>query len=82
MGQGLLTAGFARSGSDAALHCEGVPIEAIAADVGTPVYVYSSAVIRDRYERLRATLSRLCRLLTRAGNETVQDALPAPAEVM
>jgi diaminopimelate decarboxylase len=59
MGQGVLTAGFTRSGggTDGSLHCEGVPIEAIAADVGTPVYVYSSAVIRDRYERLRATLS-------------------------
>jgi diaminopimelate decarboxylase len=59
MGQGVLTAGFTRSGggTDGALYCEGVPIEAIAADVGTPVYVYSSAVIRDRYERLRATLS-------------------------
>ena len=59
MGQGVLTAGFTRSGggTDGSLYCEGVPIQAIAADVGTPVYVYSSAVIRDRYERLRATLS-------------------------
>ena len=57
MGQGVLTAGFIRSGTDGALQCEGVPIEAIAADVGTPVYIYSSAVIRDRYERLHATLS-------------------------
>ena len=57
MGQGVLTAGFTRSGTDGSLYCEGVPIEAIAADVGTPVYVYSSAVIRDRYERLHATLS-------------------------
>ena len=61
MGQGVLTAGFTRSGggTDGSLYCEGVPIEAIAADVGTPVYVYSSAVIRDRYERLHATLSRV-----------------------
>jgi diaminopimelate decarboxylase len=59
MGQGVLTAGFTRSGggTDGSLYCEGVPIEAIAADVGTPVYVYSTAVIRDRYERLHATLS-------------------------
>ena len=57
MGQGVLTAGFTRSGSDGSLYCEGVPIEAIAADVGTPVYVYSSAVIRDRYQRLHDTLS-------------------------
>lgn len=62
MGQGVLTAGFTRSGGrgegiDASVHCEGVPIEVIARDVGTPVYVYSAAVIRDRYERLEATLS-------------------------
>ena len=57
MGQGVLTAGFTRSGTDGSLQCEGVPIEAIAAEVGTPVYVYSSAVIRDRYEKLHATLA-------------------------
>ena len=57
MGQGVLTGGFSRAGSDASVHCEGVPIEEIARDVGTPVYVYSAAVIRDRYERLASTLS-------------------------
>ena len=57
MGQGVLTAGFARSGSDASVHCEGVPIEVIARDVGTPVYIYSAAVVRDRYERLDRMLS-------------------------
>lgn len=54
VGSGILTAGFSRV--DGALHCEGVPIERIASDVGTPVYVYSSEVIRDRFQRLEATL--------------------------
>ncbi|MEX2153376.1 MAG: diaminopimelate decarboxylase [Gemmatimonadaceae bacterium] len=55
MGESLLTAGFTRV--DGALSCEGVPVERIAREVGTPVYIYSSATIRDRYERLEATLS-------------------------
>ena len=50
MGQGLLTTGFTRVGE--ALHCESVPVEQIARDVGTPVYVYSAGTIRDRYRRL------------------------------
>lgn len=50
MGQGVLTTGFPRVGG--ALYCEGVPLERIAADVGTPAYVYSAATIRDRYEQL------------------------------
>lgn len=50
MGQGVLAAGFKRS--DGALHCEGVPIERIAREIGTPLYVYSAATIRDRYGRL------------------------------
>lgn len=55
MGQGVLSAGFQRV--DDALVCEGVPIERIAREVGTPVYVYSAAVIADRYTRLDAMLS-------------------------
>jgi diaminopimelate decarboxylase len=50
MGQGVLTTGFSRV--NGALSCEGVPLEQIANDVGTPAYVYSAATIRDRYERL------------------------------
>jgi diaminopimelate decarboxylase len=50
MGQGLLTTGFKRV--DDALYCEGVPVERIAREVGTPVYIYSAATIRDRYRRL------------------------------
>lgn len=55
MGPGVLSAGFQRV--DDALACEGVPIERIAREVGTPVYVYSAAVITDRYTRLAAMLS-------------------------
>jgi diaminopimelate decarboxylase len=54
MGQSVLTTGFARV--DGVMHCEGVSLETIARDVGTPVYVYSAATIRDRYERLEKML--------------------------
>ncbi|MEO8563558.1 MAG: diaminopimelate decarboxylase [bacterium] len=57
MGEGVLTSGFARV--DGALACEGVPLEHIARDVGTPAYVYSSAMVRDRYLRLDAAVSAL-----------------------
>ena len=55
MGQGVLTAGFSRV--EGSLSCEGVSIERIARDVGTPLYIYSSATIRDRYERLEKALT-------------------------
>lgn len=35
---------------------DGVPVEAIAASIGTPCYVYSAAAIRDAYTRLDASL--------------------------
>jgi diaminopimelate decarboxylase len=57
MGQGVLTSGFARV--DGALACEGVPLERIAQEVGTPTYVYSAAMVRDRYQRLDTALSEL-----------------------
>lgn len=43
-------------GSDAqsVLYCEGVPLPALAARYGTPLYVYSSATIRERYEAFDA----------------------------
>jgi diaminopimelate decarboxylase len=50
VGESVLTAGFARV--DGSLACDGVSLDAIAADVGTPAYVYSAAMIRDRYVRL------------------------------
>jgi diaminopimelate decarboxylase len=55
MGQSVLTTGFTRVGGQ--MLCEGVSLERIAREVGTPVYVYSVATIRDRYERLARTLA-------------------------
>jgi diaminopimelate decarboxylase len=37
-----------------AMHCEGVRVEEIAAATGTPVYVYSSAAILERFRRYDA----------------------------
>jgi diaminopimelate decarboxylase len=58
VGEGVLNAqaaaGFERVGGT--LWCEGVPLEAIAEAVGTPTYVYSMGLIRDRYRRLGAAL--------------------------
>jgi len=39
------------------LQCEGVPLDALARAVGTPVYVYSANAIREQYERLAAVLA-------------------------
>jgi len=50
MGQSILTTGFSRVGGE--MQCEGVSLERIAREVGTPVYIYSAATIRDRYARL------------------------------
>jgi diaminopimelate decarboxylase len=55
VGQGVLTAAFARR--DGALWCEDVPAERIASAAGTPTFVYSAAVLRERYRRLTAALS-------------------------
>ena len=55
MGQSVLTTGFSRV--DGVMHCEGVSLERIALDAGTPTYVYSAATIRDRYARLDRTLA-------------------------
>lgn len=55
MGQGVLTTGFSRV--DGVMCCEGVSLEHIVRDVGSPAYVYSAATIRDRYERLDRTLA-------------------------
>jgi len=46
----LTTAGFSRV--DGTLHCDGVPLDALAARVGTPSYVYSAQSIRGQYSRL------------------------------
>jgi diaminopimelate decarboxylase len=41
------------------LYCEEVPLAAIAAEVGTPVYVYSTATMRRHVEALRSALAGL-----------------------
>ncbi len=56
MGQGVLTpverdAGLTRDG-EGALAMAGVPLAAIAEQVGTPVWCYNAAVIRDRFAQL------------------------------
>ncbi|MEG1029004.1 MAG: diaminopimelate decarboxylase, partial [Brevundimonas sp.] len=38
---------------DGVLHAEGVSLEKLAAEVGTPTYVYSSATLRRHYGLLR-----------------------------
>jgi diaminopimelate decarboxylase len=68
VGQGVLTdprfadAGLVRQ--DGALHLGGVPLAAIAAEVGTPVYVYNAEAIRGRYRALDLALAgvphRIC----------------------
>ena len=55
MGEGVLISGFTRV--DGTLSCEGVSLERIAGDVGTPAYVYSANVVRDRYRRLDEALA-------------------------
>lgn len=55
MGEGVLAAGFSRAGG--VLACEGVPLPRIADAAGTPVYVYSSGVIREQYARLARALA-------------------------
>jgi diaminopimelate decarboxylase len=42
---------------DGALHCEGVSLERIAAEVGTPVYVYSASTFTRHAEVFRAGLA-------------------------
>ena len=45
------------------LHAEGVPVPTIAAEVGTPVYVYSSRFFRTRYDELDQALASLDHLI-------------------
>lgn len=55
VGESVLTASLARRDGVAA--CEGVSLEAIAAAVGTPTYVYSATAIREQYRRLAGALA-------------------------
>ncbi|MCX7805640.1 MAG: diaminopimelate decarboxylase [Planctomycetota bacterium] len=49
--------------SDGGLRVEGVPAEAIAEAVGTPVYVYSARTVREHYRKLDAAFSELPRII-------------------
>src|SRR5918996_3291292 len=44
---------------DGVLHCEGVPLPRLAREVGTPLFVYSSAAMREQAGRLQAALAPL-----------------------
>lgn len=55
MGQGVLSVPFQRAGG--MLACEEVSLASLAASVGTPAYVYSSASIRGQYGRLAGALA-------------------------
>ena len=44
---------------DGIVHCEDVPLPQLAEAVGTPLFVYSSAAMRDQARRLRAALAPL-----------------------
>lgn len=58
VGESVLTSpGFTRE--DDVLTCDGVSLDAIASDVGTPVYIYSVAAIKDQYARLSSALSQV-----------------------
>lgn len=45
--------------SDGVLHCEGVSLERIADEFGTPAYVYSAGTIRGNFQRLDRALAGL-----------------------
>ena len=44
---------------DGSLHAEDVDLAALAAEHGTPLYVYSAATLRDHYRRLSTALGEL-----------------------
>lgn len=44
---------------DGVLHCEGVSLPLLAREVGTPLFVYSSAAMRTQARRLRSALAAL-----------------------
>ena len=48
---------------DGGLHCEGVNLEEVAAQFGTPSYVYSAGTIRGNFQRLERALQPLDHLI-------------------
>ena len=56
-----------------ALDAEGVPLSRIAEAVGTPVYIYSTSILRERFERFRRAVAGLDALICYAlkANDTL-----------
>ncbi|HKU42036.1 MAG TPA: diaminopimelate decarboxylase, partial [Polyangiales bacterium] len=52
--------------SDATLHAESVPLDEIAAHVGTPTFVYSQAALHDAYRGVDAALAEVPHLVAYA----------------
>ncbi len=48
---------------DGSLHCEDMPLENLAREHGTPLYVYSAGTVRDHFRRLDAALAPLDHLV-------------------
>lgn len=44
---------------DYRLHCEDIPVQQIAEQVGTPTYIYSASTLRDHYRRLTEAFAPL-----------------------
>ncbi len=57
MGQGVLTPSFPRVGG--VLHAESVPLDRIAGEAGTPAFVYSASLVRERYRALDHALAAI-----------------------
>src|SRR5918994_6091402 len=45
--------------TEAALACDGVSVARIAADTGTPLYIYSAGSIRDAYRAIDASFASI-----------------------
>ena len=64
---------------DGQLHCEGVPVEKIAAEVGTAVYIYSKATFLHHYRQLADAFKPLnatiCYSIKSCGNVNILRAL-------
>ena len=54
-----IKSGILRRPGHSILHCEAVPLPRLAEQFGTPLYVYSSAAIRERYDAFDAAFRRV-----------------------
>jgi diaminopimelate decarboxylase len=60
---------------DSQLHCEGMGLSALAAQHGTPLYVYSANAVRENYRRLAAAFAPLSPLICFAAKANFNLAL-------